>query len=112
MPGRKVFIKSVKSDVSDHQLKQIRAEIDILQSISHRNVVPLRAYFENPLPTIVLDWVEGGDLAAHVAARGNSLSWNERLNWLQQIASGLIAIHKCSVAPHHTSACCFARVKS
>ncbi len=114
---KKVFVKRMKTG-SLHEQKQFEMEIRTLQSISHKNVVPLIGHFTNP-PGLILDWVEGGDLEEYInrfatapagsagsggtgtsrGSRGNGWGGGifERLEILRQIASGVNAMHQAGI---------------
>ncbi len=65
--GRRLFIKTRKTEGKTHEEKQLINEIKTLESIDHRNVVPRIGHIAKPLG-IILDWVEGGFGSVHHSA--------------------------------------------
>ncbi len=94
--GRKVVLKTLRSDAPPYDIKQFRAEIDALQSVRSDeeadSVVELIAYCESPL-ALVLEWCEGGNLLSFITNNPN-LSWTIKLELLIDLGFGLTALHK------------------
>jgi serine/threonine-protein kinase len=96
LPGRFVALKTLDCrnvHSSDEALARFRREIDILGSLEHPNVV--RAYDVLRTRTqlyLVLEYIEGRDLASLVRARG-PLPIPEAVGYAVQAARGLAYAH-------------------
>ncbi|KAG0570126.1 hypothetical protein KC19_6G140700 [Ceratodon purpureus] len=99
-----VAIKCVHNHTSDeedqtisHDAKQIRAELETLGFIRHRNLVQLLAYiFKSDSHLLIYEFIPGGSLqdALHQMALGTlDLTWPERHRILCGVAQGLAYLH-------------------
>ncbi|MCP3144935.1 serine/threonine-protein kinase [Pyxidicoccus xibeiensis] len=79
-------------------LRRFRREAATLQRLSHPNVVGVLGFGELPdgRPFIAMEWLEGRDLAAELAARG-PLSPDEALEVVEQVGAALRAAHGAGV---------------
>ena len=98
-----VAIKCVRNHAPDedqtinHDAKQIRAELETLGFIRHRNLVQLLAYmFKSDSHLLIYEFVPGGslqDALNQMAAGTLTLSWPERQKILCGVAQGLAYLH-------------------
>ncbi len=79
-------------------LRRFRREAATLQHLSHPHIVAVLGYGELPdgRAFIAMEWLEGRDLAAELAARG-PLSADEALEVLEQVGAALRAAHGAGV---------------
>jgi serine/threonine-protein kinase len=75
-------------------LRRFRREAATLQRLRHPNIVGVLGYGElaDGRPYIAMEWLEGRDLAAELAARG-PLSPGEALEVVEQVGAALRAAH-------------------
>lgn len=94
---RNVTDDAVDSEEPNRDAKQIRAELETLGFIRHRNLVQLLAYtFKSDVHLLVYEYMPKGSLqdALQEMARGNlTLSWPERHRILCGVANGLAYLH-------------------
>lgn len=83
---------------TDTALRRFRREAATLQRLSHPHIVGVHDYGELPdgRPFIAMEWLEGRDLAAELAARG-PLSSREALEVLEQVGAALRVAHAAGV---------------
>ncbi len=94
---RKVMIKTLKSDSGyECDIKQFRTDIVALKALKSyeygKFVVELIAYCERPL-ALVMENCEGGTLFSYRVDRPK-LTWRQRMECLNDVTCGLLAIHK------------------
>ena len=92
---RKVALKVLHGELLSHRTARTRMEREAsaLARIRHRNVVGIHDVFDhNGVLVLVLEFVDGGDLADRLQARG-PLPWREALAILQQVLAGLQTLH-------------------
>jgi hypothetical protein len=79
-------------------LRRFRREAATLQRLHHPHIVTVFGYGElaDGRPFIAMEWLEGRDLAAELAARG-PLSPREALELLEQVGAALQAAHDAGV---------------
>jgi hypothetical protein len=79
-------------------LRRFQREAATLQHLRHPHIVGILEYGALPdgRPFIAMEWLEGGDLAAELAARG-PLSPGEALEVLEQVGAALEAAHRAGV---------------
>ncbi|MBN1208994.1 MAG: serine/threonine protein kinase [Myxococcaceae bacterium] len=79
-------------------LRRFRREAATLQRLRHPHIVEVLGYGElaDGRPFIAMEWLEGRDLAAELAARG-PLSAREALEVLEQVGAALRAAHGAGV---------------
>jgi hypothetical protein len=82
----------------DTALRRFRREAATLQRLSHPHIVEVLGHGELPggRAFIAMEWLEGRDLAAELAARG-PLSPDEALEVLEQVGAALHAAHGAGV---------------
>jgi eukaryotic-like serine/threonine-protein kinase len=98
--GKPAALKVMRSQVAltASALRRFAQEAALLQGLSHPNVVQLLETGElsDGRPFLVMEWLEGRDLAAEIAERG-ALSSAETLSVMEQVAQALAAAHRASV---------------
>ncbi|MCA9175724.1 MAG: serine/threonine protein kinase [Planctomycetales bacterium] len=94
--NRKVCIKMIRSrgPQSEAMLERFNAEVRALGALSHENIVrALDAGQSAAGPYLVMEYVEGVDLAKYVRKHG-PLSWQEALQVARQAALALAHAHR------------------
>lgn len=97
--GTPAALKVLRSQLSDGTaLRRFRREADTLKRLSHPHIVGIFGYGElvDGRPFIAMEWLEGRDLAAELAARG-PLPPREALEVLEQVGAALRAAHAAGV---------------
>ena len=97
---RKVAIKTILSEVGARELgvaEAFYAEARLTARLSHPYIIPIYYVGEEglrggPLPYVVMEYVEGGDL--EMALRRDARNFPQRIRWMQQIAEGLAYAHQ------------------
>src|SRR3982751_1746138 len=85
---------SPDAETYQHGLRGFLLEARIIEKIRHENVVRVRDYFEaNGTACLVMDFYDGLSLAEHLADSG-SLTETETRLLMDQLLSGLAAIHR------------------
>lgn len=101
-----VAIKCVRHEDPDpaksHVAKRIRAELNTLGVIRHRNVVQLLAYiFKSDSHLMVYEYMRRGtlhDALQQMACGKLTLSWPERHRILCGVAQALVGLHRCNAS--------------
>ncbi|KAJ4829914.1 hypothetical protein Tsubulata_028996 [Turnera subulata] len=96
------FIVTVKrlKDARYPSLQEFSAHIHLLGSLSHPNLVPLRAYFQaKEERLLVFDYFPNGSLfsllhGARASGGGKPLHWTSCLKIAEDLATGLLYIHQ------------------
>src|SRR5690349_6031891 len=98
--GAATALKVMRSQFTETHtaLRRFRREADTLQHLRHPHIVDVLGYGElaDGRPFIAMEWLEGRDLAAELAARG-PLSAEEALEVLEQVGAALRAAHDAGV---------------
>jgi eukaryotic-like serine/threonine-protein kinase len=97
--GAPAALKVLRSQLLDGTaLRRFRREAATLQRLKHPHIVGILGYGElvDGRPFIAMEWLEGRDLAAELAARG-PLSPREALEVLEQVGAALRAAHGAGV---------------
>ncbi len=97
--GAPVALKVMHAQEADPTaLRRFRREAATLQRLSHPHIVGIRGYGELPdgRPYIAMEWLEGRDLGAELAARG-PLSPRETLEVLEPVGEALGAAHAAGI---------------
>jgi eukaryotic-like serine/threonine-protein kinase len=93
--GRQVAVKALRRELADDPtfLERFRREARAAAALSHPGVAAIYDYGEvDGQPFIVMELVEGENLAERVAARG-PLPWQEAFAVGEQVAAALAAAH-------------------
>ncbi|HCI80767.1 MAG TPA: hypothetical protein DHW02_13870 [Ktedonobacter sp.] len=98
-PMRYVAIKVLLPDVSmnaqvqQHYLARFRREADVIATLEHMNIVPIYGYDEQDgMAYLVMPYLQGGSLYDILAQRG-SLSLEETIKYMHQVAQALDYAH-------------------
>lgn len=80
------------------QVERLRREARAASLVRHPNVVPVLAVVETPsgLPCLVMPFLEGETLGAHISRRG-ALPWPECSRLFSGIVAGLTAVHAAGI---------------
>ncbi|KAF9976048.1 hypothetical protein BGZ73_009207 [Actinomortierella ambigua] len=79
----------------DLQEASVREEIDAIQRLRHRHIIPFRgAYFSNSHLLLFMDFVSKGSLAALISRTGGWLDWPTKMRLADEISQGLIFLHE------------------
>lgn len=98
--GEKVAIKAMKvgEGTSRQRMDDFCAEIGLLASLSHPNIVRMvGACVTDSRLEMVMELVEGGDAMLLSARDDVRLDWRRRLTWMAHIASALGYLHAKSI---------------
>ncbi len=87
-----VVIKQIDADVKD--FGQTRAEVDILKSLSHRNLPQVYDYFEcdGEIYTVI-DFIHGINLQEFIE-NGNVPTTSQLVSWMKQLCDALDYLHE------------------
>ncbi len=93
-----VKLLRAEQDASTETLKRFEREATIASSLGHPNIVEVVDFDRTPEgePFLVMELLEGEDLAAYLAARG-PLTPDQLLPVLRQICSALVAAHAAEI---------------
>lgn len=100
---KKVAVKKFKNAMSKKTMAMLHAEIDIMQSLDHPNVVKMisfvkRDQLSNDLSAelfVVLEYCEGGDFKHFI--KGKRMAEKHACGYMKQLASGLMYLHSKSI---------------
>lgn len=97
--GEKVALKFIeKKFVKKKHIEQLRREIDIMQKVSHPNVLALKGIHENDTHlTLVMELVDGGELFYKIVDRG-SFTEKDARNVVRQVCKGVAYLHSMGIA--------------
>lgn len=96
---QQVVIKTLNETILDHPdcakfQQDFQNEALRLGKCSHSHIVKIYDFFqEEPLPCLVLEYIDGEDLASWVTHRG-IFSEAEALHYIQQIGEALVEVHR------------------
>ena len=98
-PSRYVAVKvllpatAMNDQMHQHYLARFRREADIIATLDYIHIIPIYEYGEqNGLAYLVMPYLQGGSLHDTLTARG-SLSLQETIQYVNQIADGLEYAH-------------------
>ncbi len=93
--GDHVAIKILVEHHNDASLKRFEQEAHIMAKLRHPHIVSILDYglFYDETPFIVMEYVHGESLAAHLT-RHHTLTWQQSLEAILPIAEGLQALHE------------------
>lgn len=91
-------VMHLQTAAGETALRRFRREAATLQRLRHPNIVGVLGYGElaDGRPFIAMEWLEGRDLAAELAARG-PMSPGEALEVVEQVGAALRAAHGAGV---------------
>jgi serine/threonine-protein kinase len=95
LPGKKVAIKLLHAELSgDEVLARFKREAEIASRLAHPNIVGVHDYNVTPdgTPYVVLDYLEGASLSAHL--KDGPLPLDRVFSIVRQVASALAAAHR------------------
>jgi serine/threonine-protein kinase len=95
LPGKKVAIKLLHAELSgDEVLARFKREAEIASRLAHPNIVGVHDYNVTPdgTPYVVLDYLEGASLSAHL--KDGPLPLDRIHSIVRQVASALAAAHR------------------
>ena len=94
--GVQVAVKSLHD--TQYSMREFLAEISSLGRMKHRNLVGFRGWCKGKRGNLMLvyDYMENGSLDKRIFECGDSmlLSWEERINVLKNVASGILYLHE------------------
>ncbi|XP_047981899.1 receptor-like kinase TMK4 [Salvia hispanica] len=97
--GTKIAVKRMESSmISDKGLSEFKAEIEVLTSVRHRNLVSLHGFCNNGSEKLlVYEYMPQGSLCQHLfewKEMGTPpLTWNQRVNIALDVARGVEYLH-------------------
>src|SRR5690349_20092658 len=95
LPGKKVAIKLLHAELSgDEVLARFKREAEIASRLAHPNIVGVMDYNVTPdgTPYVVLDYLEGASLSAHL--KDGPLPLDRIQSIVRQVGSALAAAHR------------------
>ena len=97
LQGVEVAVKRISLE-SEHGMSEFLAEVSSLGRLKHRNLVGLRGWCKNEKCTLILvyDYMENGSLDKRIfeCDEGVMLNWQERMQVLKDVASGILYLHE------------------
>jgi serine/threonine-protein kinase len=90
--GRTYALKTVLRDTTSEHVERLRREAEAMAQLSHPNIVRFYETGDAPKPYVVMEWVDGLDLASFLGQRG-TLSLAAALPVLRGIADALDHAH-------------------
>ncbi|KAL5793767.1 hypothetical protein ACOSP7_002361 [Xanthoceras sorbifolium] len=95
--GVEVALKRISVE-SEHGMREFLAEVSSLGRLKHKNLVGLRGWCKKQKENLILvyDYMENGSLDKRIFDCDESLtlSWEERINVLKDVASGILYLHE------------------
>ncbi|KAK2651127.1 hypothetical protein Ddye_018616 [Dipteronia dyeriana] len=95
--GMEVAMKRISIE-SEHGMREFLAEVSSLGRLKHKNLVGLRGWSKKEKQNLILiyDYMENGSLDKRIFDCGESLalSWEERIEILKDVASGILYLHE------------------
>ncbi|OAY41533.1 lectin-domain containing receptor kinase VI.3 [Manihot esculenta] len=93
--GNEVAVKKISRNNPFQGLKEFIAEIESLGRLRHKNLVNLQGWCKKKNDLLLIyDYIPNGSLDSLLFHSKNSLSWEQRLNIVKGIASGLLYLHE------------------
>ncbi|EAY78381.1 hypothetical protein OsI_33468 [Oryza sativa Indica Group] len=93
--GVDVAIKKFSSDSSSQGRKQFEAEVKIISSLRHRNLVRLLGWCDSSMGLLlVYELVQQGSLDKHIYNADKPLTWSERYKIILGLGSALRYLHE------------------
>ncbi|BAF24836.2 Os09g0341100 [Oryza sativa Japonica Group] len=93
--GVEVAIKKFSSDSSSQGRKQFEAEVKIISSLRHRNLVRLLGWCDSSMGLLlVYELVQHGSLDKHIYNADKPLTWSERYKIILGLGSALRYLHE------------------
>nr|POF11984.1 putative l-type lectin-domain containing receptor kinase vii.2 [Quercus suber] len=97
LQGVEVAVKRISLE-SEYGMSEFLAEVSSLGRLKHRNLVGLRGWCKNENCTLILvyDYMEHGSLDKRIFECDESvmLNWQERMQVLKDVASGILYLHE------------------
>ncbi|KAK0590507.1 hypothetical protein LWI29_028133 [Acer saccharum] len=95
--GVEVAVKRISVE-SEHGMREFLAEVSSLGRLKHKNLVGLRGWCKKEKKNLILiyEYMENGSLDKRIFDCDESLmlSWEERINVLKDVASGILYLHE------------------
>lgn len=97
LQGVEVALKKI-SLAGEHGMREFMAEVSSLGRLKHKNLVGLRGWCKKEKESLILiyDYMENGSLDKRIFCCDErlTLSWEERLKVLKDVASGILYLHE------------------
>jgi serine/threonine protein kinase/cytochrome c-type biogenesis protein CcmH/NrfG len=92
--GKSLALKE-SFDSSPEAQRQFQLEANLLAGLSHPNLPRVTDYFIEPngRQYLVMDYIEGQDLAELIIARGTPLPESQAVNWMIQVCQAVAYLH-------------------
>jgi eukaryotic-like serine/threonine-protein kinase len=96
--GETVVVKFLSPTImrEPKAIERLRREAEIASRLVDPHIVRIYEFVEGPAPYLVMEWLDGEDLATRLATRG-PLSLDETCEIVQQAASALASAHAVGV---------------
>jgi serine/threonine protein kinase len=96
--GEKVVVKFLSAAIAREPevVERLRREAEITSRLGDPHIVRVYEFVAEPAPCLVMEWLEGEDLASRLARRG-PLSLDETCEIVRQAASALESAHAVGV---------------
>ncbi|GER26655.1 lectin protein kinase [Striga asiatica] len=93
--GCQVAVKRIKSNNRIQGMREFAAEIESLGRLRHKNLINLQGWckYKDDL-LLVYDYIPNGSLESLLYKTGKTLTWEQRFNIVEGVASGLLYLHE------------------
>jgi serine/threonine protein kinase len=88
-----VAVKQLKQIKSDRNvasiMEEMRSEMEIMKSLQHESIVEIVGICVDPVPLLIMEFVENGALNSFLRRHQNSMEVGQLLAFAKDVASGM-----------------------